>query len=114
MISKTNPLRESMVRASPIRTGASSTWPANRTTRSSSPRPTTSARPWPSISLTVTISPTISYPPASTTVSASLSMTSWPGRRRCTSIAGLAPTCILRPEDTTSTLPSVRAPRNVA
>ena len=53
----------------------------------------------PSSSLTVTSSPTSSYPPASTTVRASLSMTSWPGWRRETSSDGLAPTCILRPDD---------------
>ena len=63
---------------------------ASRTTRSSSACEMTSARSPPSrISLSMTTSPIVSKPCAMTTLSASLSMTSWPGRSVSSSMSGL-------------------------
>ena len=72
----------------------------------------TSARsPSSRISLSMTTSPTVSKPWAITTLSASLSMTSWPGFRSSMSILGLTLTRILRPPVKTSAVPSSQADR---
>jgi hypothetical protein len=63
--------------------------------------------------LNVTISPVISSPRAITTLSESLSTSSWPRSRRSGSMSGLSETRILRPAVKMSTVPSSLALRNV-
>ena len=60
----------------------------------------------------MTTSPTVSYPWAMTTLRASFSTTSWPGRSLSSSTAGLTLTRIFRPPVNTSAVPSSQASRN--
>ena len=59
----------------------------------------------------MTTSPTVSYPWAMTTLRASFSTTSWPGRSFSSSTAGLTLTRIFRPPVNTSAVPSSHASR---
>ena len=59
----------------------------------------------------MTTSPTVSYPWAITTLRASFSTTSWPGRSFSSSTAGLTLTRIFRPPVNTSAVPSSHASR---
>src|SRR5450755_3806760 len=98
MRSNTYPERGSSSSESPLRSVEARSGSASRTTRSSSACEMTRARsPSSSSSLSMTISPADSYPSASTTLSASLSTTSWPGLRWSSSTAGLTWTRIFRP-----------------
>ena len=110
--SNTNPARGSRVSASPTRNPASRSGPATCTTRSSSACATTSARSSSSSSFSTTTSPARSKARAATTLNASLSMTSWPGRSWETSTDGLQATRILRPALITSTVSSSASARN--
>ena len=90
----------------PARIGSSSSAVPSVATSSSSPRPITITRSSPNRSLTLTTSPARSGCSTSTTLSASLRITSAPLRRRSVSTSGDRFTRILRPAVNTSTEPS--------